>query len=214
MNTEIFFTLAEYKQNYDKLKNDFINAYIDNDEEEFIERQIQFYVVCLKNTVTKVQFRGDSMDKDTVPSITGVDFIHEVDLKIRNEKRVVLPEVCQNLNVSFSKIVKFLQEKLNVPKAKFKEISAIQAMLYHYVLQEVNIEPDFPPGAKEKALETLSLKYGISKSSLKKKYNVLLKSGGKEGYSEEDAIKVRNLLRDSYPTALNSFEDITKYNLF
>jgi hypothetical protein len=154
------------------------------------------------------------MDKDTVPSITGVDFIHEVDLKIRNEKRVVLPEVCQNLNVSFSKIVKFLQEKLNVPKAKFKEISAIQAMLYHYVLQEVNIEPDFPPGAKEKALETLSLKYGISKSSLKKKYNVLLKSGGKEGYSEEDAIKVRNLLRDSYPTALNSFEDITKYNLF
>lgn len=213
MNTEIFFTLAEYKKNYDKLKNDFINAYIDNDEEEFIERQIQLYVVCLKNTVTKVQFRGDSIDKDTVPSVTGVDFINEVDLKIRNERRVVLPEVCQNLNVSFSKIVKFLQEKLNVPKAKFKEISAIQAMLYHYVLQEVNIEPDFPPGAKEKALETLSFKYGISKSSLKKKYNVLLKSGGKEGYSEEDAIKVRNLLRDSYPTALNSFEDITKYNL-
>ncbi len=214
MNTEIFFTLAEYKKNYDKLKNDFINAYIDNDEEEFIERQIQLYVVCLKNTVTKVQFRGDSMDNDTVPSVTGVDFIKEVDLKIRNERRVVLPEVCQNLNVSFSKIVKFLQEKLNVPKAKFKEISAIQAMLYHYVLQEVNVEPDFPPGAKEKALETLSLKYGISKSSLKKKYNVLLKSGGKEGYSEEDAIKVRNLLRDSYPTALNAFEDITKYNLF
>lgn len=213
MSREIFFTLSEYKQNYERLKNKFIDAYIDNDEEEFIERQIQLYILCLKNTVTEVQLRGDTIVNDTVPSVTGVEFVHEVDQKIRNERGVILPEVCQNLNVSFSKIVKFLQEKENLPKDKGgAELSAAQAMLYHYILQEANLEPEFPVGGKIKALESLSLRYGPSANNLKKKYNVI-RRGAKRGYDEEDALIVRELIIKNHPTVLPLFQDMTKHIL-
>ena len=43
MITETYFTLTEYKKNYDRLRDEFVNSYEDNDEEEFISLQIEWY---------------------------------------------------------------------------------------------------------------------------------------------------------------------------
>ena len=213
MNTEIFFTLAEYKQNYDKLKNDFINAYIDNDEEEFIALQTEWYQRCLDNTILEHGILADSVCWDTKAMFTGEGFVKVVDNIVRNERGGVIKETAQNLNVSFKKILKFLKKKSDTPVTKIgAEISAAQVMLYHYTLQEAKLEPPFPDGGKEKALETLSMRYGFSRDNLKKKYNVIMR-GGKKGYSKDDAKKVQELIKNNYPTALPLFQDITKHIL-
>jgi len=213
MSTETFFTLAEYKKNYDRIKNEFINAYIDNDEEEFIALQTEWYQRCLKNTILKVGIVADCIRLDTEAMITGEDFVKVVDNKVRNERGEVFMETAENLKVSFSKILKFLKIKSDTPLTNNgAKLSAAQAMLYHYILQEAELEPEFPMGGKEKALESLSLRYGPSMSNLKKKYNVIMR-GGKRGYSEDDAKKVLELIKNTCPSALPLFQDITKHIL-
>ncbi len=209
MNQEIFFTLADYKQNYERLKNEFVDAYVDNDEEEFISSQVDWYQRCLDNTILKHGILGDSIGWDTKAKFSPERFVGVVDKKIRNE-RGLDQEAIQNLNVSFGKIVKFLKKKLNVP---IPELTAARAMLYHFILQEAKLEPPFPDGRKEKALETLSIRYGLSKDNLKKKYNIIMPSDGKSGYNKEDSKIVRELIRINNPVALPVFENITKHIL-
>lgn len=210
MNQEIFFTLAEYKQNYERLKNEFVDAYVDNDEEEFISSQVEWYQRCLDNTILEFGIIADSIGWETkaVKSLKGI--VAVVNKKIRNERGGIIKETAQNLNVSFGKIVKFLKKKLNEP---IPELTAARAMLYHFILQEAKLEPPFPDGRKEKALETLSIRYGISKDNLKKKYNIIMPSDGKRGYNKEDSKMVRELIRINNPTALPKFENITKHIL-
>lgn len=213
MNTETFFTLAEYKSNFERMKENFVDSYIDNDEEEFIAIQTEWYQRCLENTKIEHGFLADGVGWDTAAMLTGENFVWEVDKKVRTKEGGINKEVASNLNISFKKILKFLKKKSNTPLTKIgTELSAAQAMLYHYILQEAKLEPPFPDGGKEKALETLGLHYGFSKDNLKKKYNVIMR-GGKRGYSEDDAKKVRDLIKNNYPAALPLFQDITKHIL-
>lgn len=210
MNTEIFFTLAEYKQNYDKLKTEFVKAYEDNDEEEFISLQIEQYQKCSLNT--ELEWTVFDGDIGLFPKVFFNDnvVIWKVIEKLRNENGGMNQTAAQNLSVSFGKILKFLNQKLMKPKSKF---TAARAMLYHFVLQEAKLEPPFPDGSKGKALESLSIRYGISKDNLKNKYNDIMPSDGKRGYNKEDAKMVRDLIITNNPTALPSFENITKHLL-
>ena len=213
MNTRTFFTLGEYKQNYEKLKTEFVEAYEDNDEEEFLELQTEWYQRCLENTKIEYGILADGVGWDTVAMMTGENLVWEIDKKVRTKEGGMNKEVAANLNISFKKILKFLKKKSDSPLTKIgAELSAAQAMLYHYILQEAKLEPPFPDGGKEKALETLGLRYGFSKDNLKKKYNVIMR-GGKRGYSEDDAIKVRELIKNNYPSAFTIFQDITKHIL-
>ena len=215
MSQEIFFTLDDYEQNYERLKKEFVDAYIDNDEEVFISLQVEWYEKCLENTILEYGIIADSIGWETKALRSHKGIVGVVDKKIRNDRGWINKETAQNLNVSFKKILKFLKEELNTPKPKNNaELKAVQAMLYHFVLQDAKIEPKFLPGSKGKALDKLSSRYGLSQTNLKNKYNLLLTSDGKKGYTKDDAIKVRDLLMISHPTALNSFEVMTKHILF
>ncbi len=214
MITETFFTLTEYKSNFERMKKEFVDAYIDNDDEEFLELQTEWYQKCLENTKIEYGILADGVGWDTAAMLTSENFVWEVDNKIRKKEGGINKDVASNLNISFKKILKFLQEKENPPKENGgDELSAAQAMLYHYILQEANLEPEFPVGGKIKALETLSLRYGPSTHNLKKKYNVI-RRGAKRGYSEEDALIVRQLIIRNHPNVLPLFQDMTKHILF
>lgn len=210
MSQETFFTLTEYKENYERLKGLFIDAYMDNDEEEFISLQIDWYQRCLENTKLEHGFAGDTIGWFPKSILDGNGVIWEVNEKIRNENGGIDQTIAQNLSVSFGKIIKFLNQKLNQPKSN---LSAARAMLYHFVLQEAKLEPPFPDGGKGKALEKLSNRYGLSKDNLKNKYNDIMPSDGKRGYNKEDAEVVREFIRVNNPAALPTFENITKHIL-
>jgi len=212
MNNETYFSLAEYKLNFERLKSDFVNSYIDNDEKEFISRQIKWYETCLKNTVLERLIGGDCIMIDTRPRLTKKGYILEVDEKIRNEAGTVNPETCQNLNVSFKKIVEFLEEKsLELIKKGKQGHSAAQWALYHYILQESKIKPAF--NYKTKELEELSILYGRSAKNLEMRYNEISNSKGLEGYSQKDVIIVEDLLIENYPSAILELKKITQ-NIF
>ena len=211
MSTETFFTLAKYKQNYDRLRDEFVDAYEDNDEEEFISLQIEWYQRCLENTRLERGFVGDTIGWFPKSILDGNGVVWEVNEKIRNENGGIDQIAAQNLSVSFGKILNFLKQELNKPKAK---LTAAGAMLYHFVLQKSKLEPFFPDGGKKKAIESLTLRYGLSYDNLKNKYNVIMPSDGKRGYSKKDAEAVRNLIITHNPTALTTFENITKHILF
>lgn len=205
MMRETFFTLAEYKQNYDRLKKEFVDAYIDNDEDEFIQRQIEWYKICLKNTIAGRQFRGDTITYDTEPSITGENFVREVDLRIRNERGVIIAEVCQNLNVSFGKIIRFLLQK----KQPTAQLSQAQLALYYYILHDQKLVPRFQRKIKE--IEELSAQYGLHPKNFQLKYNEISNTKGQEGYSKDDVDVVKQLLEKNYPSALKFLEELTQH---
>src|SRR5680860_1533729 len=170
MNQEIFFTLAEYKQNYERLRNEFIDAYVDNDDEEFISSQVEWYQRCLDNTILEFGIIADSIGWETkaIKSLEGI--VGVVNKKIRNERGGIIKETAQNLNVSFKKIIEFLEEKsLELIKKGKQGHSAAQWALYHYILQESKIKPAF--NYKTKELEELSILYGRSAKNLEMRYN-------------------------------------------
>lgn len=209
MIAETYFDLSEYEQNYDRLKNEFVDSYIDNDVESFNDLQIEWYEKCLKNTELEwtVNFDGDIGWFPKVFSNDGV-VVWEVIEKIKNKNGGMNPTVAQNLSVSFCKILKFLK---NIPNKPSGEFTAARVMLYHFVLQEAKLAPPFPHRGKGKALKDLSLQYGVSSDNLKKKFNVIMPSDGKSGYGIEDAKMVREYIMNNNPSALPTFENMTKH---
>ncbi len=210
MNTETFFTLGEYKQNYDKLKTEFVEAYEDNDEEEFISLQIEWYQKCSLNTELEwtVSFDGDI---DWFPKVFFNDSIimWEVIEKIRNDNGGMNPTYAQNLNVSFKKILNFLnlkQEKVTLVRDIGKPFAA-QWALYHYFLQQSNIMPPFQEKLNE--IKTLAKEYRIGWKNFEMKYNVINNSQGLEGYTEKDVKTVILLLKENFPSLIPEFEKLT-----
>jgi len=210
MIEEIFFTLTEYKRNYERILNEFVNAYEDNDEDEFISLQTELYQKCLETAKIERGFAGDTIGWFPKSLLNGNGVIWKVDEKIRDKNGDIDRTVAQNLSVSFGKILKYLKGEAVKPKTDF---SATKAMLYHYVLQEAKLEPPFPDGGKEKALENLSKRYGFSKDNLKKKYNSILRSGGKRGYKQGDAVAVLEFITTNNPSAMPTFKNITEHVL-
>jgi hypothetical protein len=209
MGQETFFTLSEYKENYERLKGVFIEAYVDNDEEEFISLQIEWYQRCLDNTKLKHGFAGDTIGWFPKSLLDGNGVIWEINEKIRNEDGGIDQIAAQNLSVSFKKILTFLQllqEKTISAKDPGKP-SAAQWALYHYYLQKNNILPPFHEKLKE--IKALSKEYGIGWKNFEMKYNVINNSQGLEGYSEGDVKRVLLLLNDNFPSLIPEFEKLT-----
>ena len=210
MNQEIFFTLAEYKQNYERLKNEFVDAYVDNDEEEFISSQVEWYQRCLDNTILEFGIIADSIGWETkaIKSLEGI--VGVVNKKIRNERGVIIKETAQNLNVSFKKILKFLEkEKQNARKVE-GPTSQAQWALYHFILQECGIKPRFQN--REKEILDLAKEYGVGMKNLQLKYNkIFYSTGNREGYTENDVHVVKLLLERNYPEAIPQLIILTKH---
>lgn len=213
MSTETFFTLAEYKQNFDRLNKEFINAYVDNDEEEFISLQTDWYQKCLKNTILEHGIVADSVGMFTKAIISGEGYVRIVDEKVRSENGIINPEVAQNLNVSFTKIIKFLRNRdQNRTQNSYQSSSTptqSQWALYHYILQESRIKPRFQQKVKE--ITDLAEKYGVGFKNLQLKYNQIDHSGGQEGYTEIDVNVVEKLLAKKYPSAIPNLKKITQH---
>lgn len=203
---ETFFTKKDYQNNYERLKNEFIEAYVDNDETEFIAQQIKWYEACRANTVIEVIIWGGAVIEDTLPSIKGEGIVGEVDTKIRKETGSIDPTKCQNFNVSFRKIIEFLREKKKGERRAGP--SATQWALYHYTLQKCKIRPMFQN--KKEEFAELSTEYGKSHKNLEMRYNKIINSEGQEGYTEADAAVVESLLAEKHPEAIPIFNDLTK----
>jgi hypothetical protein len=209
MNQEIFFTLAEYKQNYERLKNEFIDAYVDNDDEEFISSQVEWYQRCLDNTILEFGIIADSIGWETkaIKSLEGI--VGVVNKKIRNERGGIIKETAQNLNVSFKKILKYLEkEKQNTSKVEGSP-TQVQWALYHYILQECKLKPRFQHKVKE--ISNLAEEYGIGYKNLQLKYNQISNSGGQEGYTEDDVLAVKLILERNYPKAIPKLNILTQH---
>jgi len=210
MNQEIFFTLAEYKQNYERLKNEFVDAYVDNDEEEFISSQVEWYQRCLDNTILEFGIIADSIGWETkaVKSLKGI--VAVVNKKIRNERGGIIKETAQNFNVSFKKILKYLEkEKQNACKIE-GPTKQVHWALYHFILQECRLKPRFQNKAKE--ILDLAKEYGVGMKNLQLKYNKIFYSkGNREGYTEDDVRAVKLLLEKNYPEAVPQLIKLTKH---
>ena len=209
MNIETFFTLGEYKQNYDKLKTEFVEAYEDNDEEEFISLQIEWYQKCSLNT--ELEWTVFDGDIGWFPKVLFNDkvAIWKVIEKFRNKNGGMNQTDAQNLNVSFKKILNLLnlkQEKVKYVRDIGKP-SASQWSLYHYFLQKSNIMPPFQEKLKE--IKALSKDYGIGWKNFEMKYNVINNSQGLEGYTEKDVKTVILLLKENFSSHIPEFEKLT-----
>ena len=196
MNTEIFFTLTEYKSNFERLKKEFIDAYIDNDDVAFISLEIGLYQRCLENTKVDYGILADGVGWDTKAMMTGENFVWEVDKKVRTKDGGLNKEIARNLNVSFNKIIDFLhEEKINSEKIE-TDLSACQWALYYYVLQECKLKPRFKFKVKE--IEELSKEFGISPKTFQTKYNLINNSNGLEGYRQVDVDVVEKLMEEKH----------------
>ena len=205
MTTETFFTFAEYKENYTTLKNEFVDAYVDNDEGDFISLQIEWYQRCLENTKLDYGIVADSVGWDTKAMITGEGFVGVVDRKIRNDNGGIDQTAAQNLNVSFSKIIRFLLQK----KEPIAKLTQAQLALYYYILHEQKLVPRFQHKIKE--IEELTELYGLHPKNFQLKYNEISNSNGQEGYSKNDVDVVRQLLEKNYPSAIPFLEKLTQH---
>lgn len=204
MITETYFTLSEYKQNYDRLKDEFVNAYIDNDEEEFISLQVAWYQRCLENTTLEHGVIGDTIGWFPKSALNGNGVILEVNEKISSGNGVINQIAAQNLSVSFSKIIRFLLKK-DEPKAK---LSQAQLALYYYILHDQKLVPRFQRKVKE--IEELSAQYGLNAKNFQLKYNEISNTDCQEGYSKDDVNVVKQLLEKNYPSAVQFLEERTK----
>lgn len=208
MNHDIFFTLAEYKENYERLKKEFVNAYVDNDEEEFISLQTEWYKRCVENTIVECGIIADYVGWDTKARISGEGFVSVVDKRIRNERGGVNMEAAQNMNVSFGKIIKFLRlQNENVWKNNKENVTATQWALYFFILHKCKFKPYFQEKVKE--IEVLSMELGLGAKNFQMKYNEINNKEGLEGYSQKDVVVVEQLLKRDYPAAIPRFKDIT-----
>lgn len=205
MSTQTYFTLFEYKQNYDRLKDEFIDAYVDNDEEAFLALQMEWYQKCLENTQLEHDIAGDSIGWFPRSLLNGNGVIWEVNEKIRNENGGIDREAAQNLSVSFSKIIQFLMQK-NEPARK---LSQAQLALYYYILHDQKLVPRFQRKVKE--IEELTEPYGLNPKNFQLKYNEISNTKGQEGYSKADVYVVKQLLEENYPSALQFLEDLTRH---
>ena len=204
MTTQTYFTLAEYKQNYDRLRDEFIDAYVDNEEEEFISLQIEWYQRCSENTKLAWGLVGDSIGWYPKILENGNGLIWEVDEKIRNKDGEIDQTAAQNLSVSFGKIIRFLLQKKE-PKV---ELTQGQLALYYYILHEKKLVPRFQKKVKE--IEELATQYNLGPKNFQLKYNEISKAKGQEGYSKVDVDIVRQLLEKNYPSALDFLEELTQ----
>jgi len=211
MNQETFFTLTEYKENYERLKKEFVNAYVDNDKEEFIFLQVEWYQKCIENTIIEHGIIADSVGYETKANIRGKGFVGVVDKKIRNERGFNY-EAIQNLNVSFKKIIIYLErQREDLRINENKKMTPTQWALYFYILQKCEIKPRFIEKLKE--IEDLSEKRNINAKNFQLRYNEISKFKGLEGYLEKDAIVVNRLLKEHHPATIPVFEELTK-NIF
>lgn len=205
MITQTYFTLAEYKQNYDRLLNEFVEAYEDNDEGEFIPLQIEWYQKCLENTKLEWGLVGDTIGWLPKILVNGNGVIWEVNEKIRNENGGIDPTAAQNLSVSFGKIIHFLLQK----KEPTAQIAQAQLALYYYILHDQKLVPRFQRKVKE--IEELSAQYGLNAKNFQLKYNEISNTKGQEGYSKVDVDVVKQLLKKNYPSVLDFLEELTEH---
>lgn len=205
MTTQTYFTLAEYKQNYDRLRDEFIDAYVDNEEEEFISLQIEWYQKCSENTKLAWGLVGDSIGWYPKILENGNVLIWEVNEKIRNKDGEIDQTAAQNLSVSFGKIIRFLLQK----KEPAPQLAQAQLALYYYILHDQKLVPRFQRKVKE--IEELSAQYGLNAKNFQLKYNDISNTKGQEGYSKDDVEVVRQLLEKNYPSALDFLEELTQH---
>ncbi|MFV8224782.1 hypothetical protein [Christiangramia aquimixticola] len=205
MIDEIFFTLTEYKRNYEKIKNDFVNAYEDNDEDEFISLQTEWYQKCLETAKIDRGFAGDTIGWFPKSLLNGDGVIWKVYEKIRKENGEIDRMVAQNLCISFGKILKFLKTReTEAISEKDIKTTAAQWALYYYFLQENKIMPPFHEKTSE--IKALAKEYKIGWKNFEMKYNAINNSRGLEGYSNKDIQAVLILLKNDYPSLIPQFE--------
>lgn len=114
MERKIFFSLEDYKANYEAIKNEFIDAYVDNDEITFISDQINLYKTCKKNSEVITLLVGGCLIEDTDANLRGWDIIQEVGdaIKINGNRKEIDFEKAKKYTLSFNKIIDYLTDKI------------------------------------------------------------------------------------------------------
>jgi hypothetical protein len=134
MNTKLITTFKEYKEVYPERLKNYLSEYIDYEEIDFIKNEILYFDNCLKNSnVTyqeKIRYTGNDYDSEMYFEYDIVDFENsninfEVQAIIRplwldfdnsgtyNSTNGFDLLLCERLTLSFSKIIKFLNDKEN-----------------------------------------------------------------------------------------------------
>ena len=138
----------------------------------------------------------------------GVDQIYTVTDRIVIDFGEIDQKAAQNLSVSFSKIIRFL-ENTRKGTEKLDSITPAQLALYYFILHELKLEQRFKEKIKE--IEALSNFYKVNAKNFQLKYNEISRTGGQEGYTTKDVDVVKQLLIIKYPSAVNYLEKLTQH---
>ncbi len=110
---DIYFSLNEYRSNYNNLLNDFLSKHDDFDEINFIEHELDLYDLCLENaTLTPYTFKGElkyAINFGNCRFIISKIYDSLVTFKKENDGWDL--ELALKYQVTFKKIIEFLRER-------------------------------------------------------------------------------------------------------
>lgn len=110
---DIYFSLNEYRSNYNNLLNDFLSKHDDFDEINFIEHELDLYDLCLENaTLTLYTYKGEykyAVNFGNCRFIISKIYDSLVTFKKENDGWDL--ELALKYQVTFKKIIEFLRER-------------------------------------------------------------------------------------------------------
>lgn len=121
-------TFKQYEATYYKLRlNDFLIKFEDNDELLFTEKEIEFFSDCINasdvKNITNIQLFGDYVDglisynKNIFDCLTNKLLSSNFEESLKDPYYVNV-ELSRNYKTTFNKIIKFLENKKEILKAK------------------------------------------------------------------------------------------------
>ena len=131
MENKLITTFKEYKETYQARLENYVAEYVDYDELNFTNKELRFYENCLETTsVSEYQINNpydyNDIDYKFLNKIEADEMLEGVNWNYRTENSDVKTLIkidgsiltdgynlkkCEQLKISFGKIIEFLQEK-------------------------------------------------------------------------------------------------------
>ena len=150
---DIYFSLNEYRSNYNNLLNDFLSKHDDFDEINFIEHELDLYDLCLENaTLTPYTFKGElkyAINFGNCRFIISKIYDSLVTFKKENDGWDL--ELALKYQVTFKKIIDFLKERKelvsNINSKKYNNLIStaktpeVRKLLNDILYKNITINP-------------------------------------------------------------------------
>ena len=126
---DIFFSFKEYSNNYNILLTKYLSKHNDFDEKNFIENELELYIVCLENATLTTQFCNGAYNYEVNSGNCKfyISKIHDSLITLNKVDGGWNLELALQYQATFKKIIAFLNEKKNL-------VSNIKTKKYNYLI--------------------------------------------------------------------------------